>query len=368
MTSGYFWADSLPRRLKLDFFRCVAMVRGRNSISTPTPEELDRDSAARGGPGPAPPPPGGPWAPPDLRRWLQLGLAALWVLDGVLQYQSFMFTRAFGRMLAGSADGNPALVADSVRWPRACIIERSPAVHERGLRDHPARPGLGIAWRPAVRVALAGSMAWSAAVGGSARVSAACSTATASPVSGAPGAVILYALLAVLIWPASRRIGRRVRGRRPAGRGRWPGACGSPCGAAWPTSADGGEPDGAGPARHDRRDGRGRAAAGWPPGPRRGRGGWPATACAASIALAVVLAAIAAGIFLPAPGARVTVVIAVAARGHLGGAQNLGEVLAGNGTDVNSGPLLALIALAYWPTGRRWPASRATRRDQPGCD
>ena len=30
-------------------------------------------------------------------------------------------------------------------------------------------------------------------------------------------------------------------------------------------------------------------------------------------------------------------------------AQALGGILAGGATDVNSGPLLALLALAYWP-------------------
>ncbi len=37
---------------------------------------------------------------PDARRALQLGLAAIWLLDGVLQYQPFMYTKAFGQMLA----------------------------------------------------------------------------------------------------------------------------------------------------------------------------------------------------------------------------------------------------------------------------
>jgi hypothetical protein len=31
---------------------------------------------------------------PDTRRALQLGLAAVWLLDGVLQYQPFMYTKA----------------------------------------------------------------------------------------------------------------------------------------------------------------------------------------------------------------------------------------------------------------------------------
>ncbi len=44
---------------------------------------------------------------PDARRAFQLVLAAIWLLDAVLQYQSFMFTKAFGQMLAGTADGQP---------------------------------------------------------------------------------------------------------------------------------------------------------------------------------------------------------------------------------------------------------------------
>ena len=39
-------------------------------------------------------------------------------------------------------------------------------------------------------------------------------------------------------------------------------------------------------------------------------------------------------------------------------AEALGGILAGGGTDVNSGPLLALLALAYWPL-RAVPASPA---------
>ena len=43
---------------------------------------------------------------PDVRRLLQLALAGTWLLDGLLQYQSFMFSNAFEQMLAGTASGN----------------------------------------------------------------------------------------------------------------------------------------------------------------------------------------------------------------------------------------------------------------------
>jgi hypothetical protein len=71
---------------------------------------------------------------------------------------------------------------------------------------------------------------------------------------------------------------------------------------------------------------------------------------AASVVLAVVLAAVAVGIFLPGPAVRVTVVLAVAVSAVIWiVGQDLGAILAGGATDVNSGPLLVLVALAYWP-------------------
>ena len=44
-------------------------------------------------------------AGPDVRRALQLGLAAIWLLDGVLQYQPFMFTKAFDQMIGATSSG-----------------------------------------------------------------------------------------------------------------------------------------------------------------------------------------------------------------------------------------------------------------------
>ena len=43
----------------------------------------------------------------DPRRALQLALGALWLLDGMLQFQPSMFGRGFPHMLTGSAQGNP---------------------------------------------------------------------------------------------------------------------------------------------------------------------------------------------------------------------------------------------------------------------
>ena len=143
--------------------------------------------------------------------------------------------------------------------------------------------GLGIAWRPTLRLALAASIAWSLAVWWLGEGFGGILAGTASPVNGAPGPVILYAVLAVLLWPADRdpgapSVAERVVGRRPAQ-------------AAW----------------------------------------------------LVLWGSLAAFALLPA--SRAAVVLAAA----LWLAQGMGELFTGMATDPESGPLLALLALAFWP-------------------
>ena len=67
-----------------------------------------------------------------------------------------------------------------------------------------------------------------------------------------------------------------------------------------------------------------------------------------------MLAVVAVGIYLPARSRRGTLVLAIVTAGrHLAGRQGLGAMLTGGGTDPNSGPLLALLALSYWPLPAR---------------
>src|SRR5271170_4739779 len=102
-------------------------------------------------------------AAPDARRVLQLALAGVWLLDGVLQYQSFMFTKAFGQMLAATAHGNPGVIASPINWD-ARLIEHHVVALNSIFATIQLLLGLGIACRPTVRVALAASIAWALAV------------------------------------------------------------------------------------------------------------------------------------------------------------------------------------------------------------
>jgi CHASE2 domain-containing sensor protein len=69
----------------------------------------------------------------------------------------------------------------------------------------------------------------------------------------------------------------------------------------------------------------------------------------AAVVLAVVLVIVASGTFLPRRAARAVIVLAVALAAALWLAQGLGGILTGSATDPDTGPLLALLALAFWP-------------------
>ena len=61
------------------------------------------------------------------------------------------------------------------------------------------------------------------------------------------------------------------------------------------------------------------------------------------------------GVWLPRPAARAVIVLAVVAAAAIWIAEGLGGMLTGGGTDPNSGLLLALLAVAYWPLAGRSP-------------
>src|SRR5579875_1217987 len=253
------------------------------------------------------------WTAPGARRWLQLGLAAIWVLDGVLQYQPFMFTKAFGQMLAATAPGNPAVIAHPITWS-AGIIEHHLTGPNAAFATIQLLIGLGIAWRPTIRPALAASVVWSVAVWWFGEGLGGVLTGGASTVTGAPGAVIIYALLAVLLWPR-RAASTGPRAGLPfaaagavgprAARVLWLVLWGS---LAWFAIAPANRtPQGL----HDMIAGMAPGEPSWLASIDRGGAGLVAhQGLLASVVLAVALAVIAVGVFLPARLARGTIVLA----------------------------------------------------------
>jgi len=292
---------------------------------------------------------------PDARRWLQLGLAVIWLLDGVLQFQSMMFSKGFSQMLAGTAPGNPAAIADPINWASRLIADH-PVATNTTFAAIQVLLGLGIANRRTIKVALAASIVWSLGVWWFGEGLGGVLNGGASPVNGAPGAVILYALLAVLLWPADASRDDARPAPFVAARLVGPAAARAVWLVLWGSLAYFAVTAGNRTAQglHDMVAGMASGEPGWLAGLNRaGASLLNHQGLAASIVLAVLLAVIAAGVFLPPPLARAAVILAIALALVIWVAgQDLGTILAGGATDPNSGLLLAVVAVAYWPAAR----------------
>jgi hypothetical protein len=286
--------------------------------------------------------------PPDVRRALQLVLAAIWVLDGVLQYQGAMYVKGFSDMLAGTAAGNPGWIATPITWD-ANLVQHHLALLNTAFATIQLLLGIGIAFRPTVRAALAASIAWSLGVWWFGEGLGGVLSGGASPLNGAPGAVILYALIAVLLWPADRPASAPFTAARAVGpqvaRGLWAVLWLSL--AYFALTPDNRAPQAVSGMVADMNSGQ----PGWLAALMRGAASLTAgQGLAASIVLAAALVLVAVGVYLPAPAARATLVLAIVVSAVIWVfAQAFGGIMAGGATDPNSGPLLILLALAFWP-------------------
>lgn len=297
-------------------------------------------------------------------RWLRLGLAATWLLDALLQLQSFMFTKGFGQLLAATAPGNPGVVAGPVNWS-ARLVEGHPAWTNAAFATVQLLLAAGIAWRPTVKVALAASVVWSLGVWWLGEGLGGVLNGTASTLSGAPGAVILYALLAVLLWPGDRDApfdAARPFGVLPA-RLLWVTLWGS---LAWFAVLG---PSRAPQGPHDMVSGMADGEPGWLASLDRGAASlFAGQGALASAVLALVLCTIAGGIFLAAYWRRAVVLLAIVVGVVIWVVgENFGAIFAGSATDPNSGLLLMLLAVAYWPrvpVARREPSAPDDARVQ----
>ena len=273
-----------------------------------------------------------------LRRRLQVALGAIWLLDAALQYQPAMFTKAFpAQMLVPSAAGQPGFVSGPVMLA-ARLISASPGAWNAAFATIQLALAVGLLFRPTARAALAGTIAWSLSVWWLGEGLGGIFTGLASPLTGGPGAAVLYALLAVLIWPAAP-------------------AAGSPGAAARLSVADG-SPLGRG------------ARLAWvilwvvmawlllrapaQASPLTAGGGTHAAVITVVFAVAFGLAAV--GVLVPAATRAALVIAIVTAVAIWVAGEHFGGITDGMATDPNSGPLLALVALAFWPGPGRRPA------------
>jgi hypothetical protein len=274
----------------------------------------------------------------DARRAILSALGLIWLLDGALQLQPFMYSNRFIEMLRDTAAGQPLWLESSIKWS-VHIVQRDLTAWNTLFALTQVMIGLGLLYRPTVKPALVLSFAWAFIVWWFAEAFGMLFMMMAGPLTGAPGAVLLYALVGLAVWPARRPGGLLgVRGARTAWAALWlfmgwlwlepqnssPGAIAAavkaaPSGMGWLTSV-----------QH-----------------------WAATAAnghGLPIALVLALLSASIGVAVAANWRAKSFVIAAIALNLLYWVlgQGFGGIFTGSGTDPNSAPLFILLACVLY--------------------
>jgi hypothetical protein len=139
------------------------------------------------------------------KRLCQL-LGLLWLIDGILQLQPQMFTmNMVNGVMKPMLDGQPGAIESSLNWivqvstQNLTLVNLTVAIVQILI-------GLSLLLGRGVKVALLASIIWSFIVWYGGEGMSMLLTGQASALTGAPGAVLLYALLALVVYPPSSTI------------------------------------------------------------------------------------------------------------------------------------------------------------------
>jgi hypothetical protein len=152
-------------------------------------------------------------------RGIQIALGLVWLLDGLFQFKGFMYTHGIvSEVFAPAAKGQPAFIGDPMRT-LANFYGRDLTLWNTLAGEIQCAIGLAlILSKKTVKPALLVSFGWALTVwwfgegfGGLT------SNTLPSPLMGAPGAVILYAIIGLLVYPTSKQSGRSAADMGPLG-------------------------------------------------------------------------------------------------------------------------------------------------------
>jgi hypothetical protein len=272
------------------------------------------------------------------RRHLQVALGLVWLLDGGLQLQPFMLGTGFAsQVIAPNAAGQPHFVAAPIGWVAGAIAAH-PVAWDVPFAACQLLIGLGLLVPRTARLALAASLPWSLGVWFFGEGLSGLAGGHASLLTGAPGSVLLYAVLALAAWPQ-----RDPSHETPA---RW-------LPLAWAALWVGGAIFQALPGQNT-----GTAVAGAIRGGAGGAPGWldrleawaaagttrHGTAVVVSLVVSealIGLAALHSRSRRPGVAAGCALALAIWVIG-----QDLGQLYSGHATDPNTAPIIALVAIA----------------------
>jgi hypothetical protein len=134
-------------------------------------------------------------------RVVQIVLGCTWILDAVLQFQPRMFGQGLvNQMILPMAHGQPAPVSWSITT-LAHFIRPDVGVWNFLFGFIQLLIGTGMLFRRTVKPAIVAMAAWAFGVWWFGEGFGMLLTGAASPLTGAPGAVLLYPAIGLLVWP-----------------------------------------------------------------------------------------------------------------------------------------------------------------------
>jgi hypothetical protein len=305
------------------------------------------------------------------RGGLRITLGLIWLLDGALQFQSFMYSKSFLKeVIEPSAEGQPSWIGHPI-LSAAHFAGHNLTLWNTLFALVQVGIGLGLLFRRTARPALIVSFAWAFVVWWFGEGFGMIPMGMASPLTGAPGAVLLYGLIGLLVWPTeeAERDGTSAGAGLIGERGGlivwsllWAGAT-----TLWCLSVN----RTAGATREALKAASG-SSMHWL---ANVQGSLAASSAGHGEAIAIVLAilslAIAVGVWtrLRTEALALGVLLSIV---YWALGQSLGGLTTGRATDPNAGPLFVLLALALLPRQRvgegatgRSPTLTAPRSGQP---
>jgi hypothetical protein len=137
-------------------------------------------------------------------RAVQIALGCVWILDAGLQFQPKMFGQGLvNTMILPMANGQPAPVSWSITT-LAHFIRPDVGVWNFLFGFIQLLIGLGMLFRRTVKPAIVAMAVWALGVWWFGEGFGMLLTGAASPLTGAPGAVLLYPAIGLLVWPTGR--------------------------------------------------------------------------------------------------------------------------------------------------------------------
>jgi hypothetical protein len=298
----------------------------------------------------------------DSQRIVQVVLGLFWILDAALQFQPYMFSKNFVHtFVLANASGQPAVI----HWAITNVgnfLAPHPAPWNTLFASIQLVIGVGLLFRRTVRPALAVSFPYALGVWVFGEGLGMLFTGSATALTGAPGSVLMYALIGLLAWPRKATGRREVPDDERVGIGSSAAAQGIG-GSITPLAIWSGFwvlaavlfllPD------NRTQSSIGSAITGMAPGNpswythfldstghHLGSAGTQTAWVLAIVSLVIGLGPLVArrpGVFLAA-GGILAVLLWITGQGFLG------AIFTGSGTDPNTGPLIIFLALAMMPT------------------